>query len=156
MPTTSSRPWRTTAAVVALVAAADQATTSLTARAGHSSAVFPLRNPSLSLELVHAGRWPEVVAMAVGVAVGAALLLPRVRTGAVSRAAAGAPLGGAVSNLADRALFGSVRDFLVLGPVIANLADLALAAGFVLLTRDLLPRRDRRPRPADLRPGEGR
>lgn len=84
------------------------------------------------------------------------MLLPRVRSGAVSAGTAGALLGGAVSNLVDRVLFGAVRDFLVLGPVVANLADLAVLAGLALLARDLLQARGRRPpRSADLE-SEGR
>ena len=140
-----------------LVAAADQATKALVAHGGRLPVVLPLRNPGLSLQLVHAGRWPETVAMALGAVAAAALLLPRVRSGAVSAATAGLLLGGALSNLADRALFGAVRDFLVLGPVVANLADLAVFAGLVLLARDLLDVRSRRaPRPADPQPREGR
>lgn len=83
--------WRTTATVVALVAAADQVTKSLASQAGRLPAVLPVRNPALSLEVLH------------------------VRSGVVSATTAGALLGGALSNLVDRVLFGSVRDFLVLG-----------------------------------------
>jgi lipoprotein signal peptidase len=151
MTSTSSRSWRDTGAVVVLVAAADQATKSLATHGGRLPVVLPLLNPGLSLELVRAGRWPETLAMALGVVAAVALLLPRVRSGAVPALTAGLLLGGALSNLADRALFGAVRDFLVLGPVVANLADVAVVAGLVLLARDLLYVRSRRTsRPADL------
>jgi lipoprotein signal peptidase len=41
-------------------------------------------------------------------------------------------LAGMIGNLADRVRFGSVRDFLVAGPFIINVADIAVALGIVL------------------------
>jgi lipoprotein signal peptidase len=73
---------------------------------------FPTRNRDLSLGLA-SGPWAVQVAL-----MGAALLaVAAVLTRAVSRGkvpgwAAGLLIGGALSNLVDRALLGSVRDFL--------------------------------------------
>ncbi len=41
-------------------------------------------------------------------------------------------LGGMVGNLLDRLRFGSVRDFLTVGPLIINIADIAVAFGIAL------------------------
>jgi signal peptidase II len=57
----------------------------------------------------------------------------------------GLVLGGLIGNLADRAIFGSVTDFIVLGPVVANPADFALAVGGVGLA--IVTWRSTRPRP---------
>jgi len=40
-------------------------------------------------------------------------------------------VGGAASNLVDRALSGSVRDFIRAGDVVFNPADIAIIAGLV-------------------------
>lgn len=71
----------------------------------------------------------------------------------------GAPLpagmfaGGAVANLADRLVGGSVVDFVDIGawPVF-NLADVALVLGLFLLTSAGNDRRRQRPEPRRLRP----
>jgi signal peptidase II len=53
--------------------------------------------------------------------------------------AIGLQLGGALGNLADRALFGAVTDFIDVGAGFAfNPADVALVAGMVLAMRALL------------------
>jgi lipoprotein signal peptidase len=92
----------------------------------------PLRNSGLSLGLVDASTWVETVAMAVGILIAAAVLLPRARGRGVATAT-GLLLGGGTSNLLDRGLLGSVRDFWVLGPIVVNPADIAILAGFALL-----------------------
>ena len=51
--------------------------------------------------------------------------------GGVPAWAAGLVIGGAVSNLADRLLVGSVRDFLATPWIVLNVADLAVAVGIV-------------------------
>jgi lipoprotein signal peptidase len=51
------------------------------------------------------------------------------RPGMLLGLAAGLQLGGAASNLADRLVTGAVTDFFVAGPIVLNLADLALVAG---------------------------
>ena len=61
---------------------------------------------------------------------------------------AGLQLGGALGNLLDRVTVGGVTDFIHTGPVVLNLADLALLVGAALGTFTLA----RRP-PTDLDPG---
>lgn len=116
------------------VITADQVTKSAAHHLGSQNpALTPVRNPGLSLQLVDTGRWGETAAMAVVLLIAAAVLGPRVRKGTLSPAAVALILGGAASNLFDRAVTGSVRDFLPIGPVIINFADLAVLTGLVLV-----------------------
>ena len=46
-------------------------------------------------------------------------------------------LGGALGNLVDRAATGAVHDFLVVGPVVINVADVAVLAGVLAVWRGL-------------------
>ena len=88
--------------------------------------------------------------MLFGVLIAALWLVPRTRS--PRQIAAGALLlGGAVGNLVDRVVWGTVRDFLPLGPVVANLADLAVLTGLLLtLTSTWNPEHpsDDRPNPS--------
>jgi lipoprotein signal peptidase len=61
------------------------------------------------------------------------------RTGVLLSLAAGLQLGGALSNLADRLAAGSVTDFVVVGPLVVNVADLALLIGTLVATTLLAP-----------------
>ena len=129
-------PTRTTlrrVAFVGLVATiADQATklaATLLATGHRSGAVVPVRNHEFSLGVAHASLPIMILAMAVGiVGLGSYLLRATIR-GQVPAWATGLLLGGAISNLADRTLSGSVRDFLATPWVVLNLADLAVIAG---------------------------
>lgn len=51
--------------------------------------------------------------------------------------AAGLTLGGATSNAFDRLIHGQVTDFIDLGSVIVNVADLAVLTGVILLVPEL-------------------
>jgi lipoprotein signal peptidase len=116
---------------VAGTCAVDQITKLISARAGGGlgGVNSPMRNTEFSLGLATAP-WPAQVAlMAVGVVVGAALLTLGVRRSVVPGWAAGLVIGGALSNLVDRTLLRSVRDFLAIGPVVLNVADLAVVLG---------------------------
>jgi signal peptidase II len=59
------------------------------------------------------------------------------RTSMLLAIAAGLQLGGAISNLSDRLTLGAVTDFLIAGPIVLNLADLALVAGTAIAVRVL-------------------
>jgi lipoprotein signal peptidase len=122
----------TVAAVAAGTFAADQVTKTA-ASVVNPGPLLPLHNPGLSLGLVDSGRWLETGVMALGVLLAAALLLPRVHRGKLPALPTALLLGGAVSNLLDRAVTGSVRDFLPVGPVVLNVADVAVLAGVVVL-----------------------
>ena len=116
---------------VGLVAGADQATKLASSRLDAVPGISPLRNPSSGLALVDAGRWATAGLMLLGVVLAASWLLPRAH-GRRTAFAAALLLGGAVGNLVDRLALGSVRDFLTIGPVVVNLADLAIVAGLGL------------------------
>jgi signal peptidase II len=72
-------------------------------------------------------------------------------TSALVRTGLALALGGGISNMLDRLLFGAVADFFYLhagevGFYVFNIADLAISAGLVLLVIDLLiPRRHTEP-----------
>lgn len=134
--TASAAPRNAVAVAVRILAviAADQVTKSASQHLdGQTAAVTPVRNPGLSLQLVDTSRWVETAAMTVVLLIAAAVLGPRVRRGTLSPAVVALLLGGAASNLLDRAVTGSVRDFLPIGPVVINVADLAVLTGLVLV-----------------------
>jgi len=56
----------------------------------------------------------------------------------------GLVVGGSVANAADRAVSGAVTDFIPVGPVVINLADVALLIGLLVATMTLHGRRHRR------------
>jgi signal peptidase II len=125
---------RVTVATAAVVGV-DQATKAL-APLMHSGAVLPLRNRELLLGIVGGNRVALALLM-VAVLVGFGRhLMGRVSSGALPPVAAGLLVGGALANLVDRAVVGSVRDFIVIGHVmVVNVADLAVAIGLVLYVR---------------------
>jgi lipoprotein signal peptidase len=124
---------RRLAGVVAVVVLVDQLTKLAAGIVGPlGSLIYPVRNHALSLELAHGGRWPETAAMALGLVAAVVITGPRTAPSPVRAVAAGLLIGGAASNMVDRAVFGSVHDFLVVGPIVVNVADLAVVAGLFL------------------------
>lgn len=130
----STRVHRVTVATAAVVGV-DQATKAL-APLMHNGAVLPLRNRELLLGIVGGNRVALALLM-VAVLVGFGRhLMGRVYTGALPPVAAGLLVGGALANLVDRAVLGSVRDFIVIGHVmVVNVADVAVAIGLLLYAR---------------------
>jgi lipoprotein signal peptidase len=122
------------AAVGSVVIAVDQLAKALCndARGGASTgATMPVRNPGMLTGLGGgSGMLTVLIVMAVFAGIGC-LLVHRVRTGRVPAWAAGLLFGGAASNLADRIAVGSVRDFLVVGRLVINVADVAVLTGVV-------------------------
>ena len=121
----------------------DQATKLASTHAPHAIGGLnsPTRNRDLSLGLA-SGPWAvQVALMGAALLAVAAVLTRAVNRGKVSGWAAGLLIGGALSNLLDRALLGSVRDFLRLGPVVINAADLAVLAGLTIVLVTLRPNR---------------
>ena len=124
--------------LVGMIVVADQLTKAVSSRLGTHAHLVPMRNHALSLELIDGNRWVETAGMVAGLAVAVALLLPPVRSGRVSVLAAALLLGGAISNLLDRAVTGSVRDFVPIGPVVINVADVAVLTGVIGIAAALL------------------
>ena len=126
--------------VSGLVALVDWATKALAAVAFDERSVEVAG--VLTLQLSHnsgiafglGNRLPSAVLIAVTAAVTIVLVVAALRGAFPSSAAAGLLLGGAIANLGDRIVGGSVVDFLDIGwwPSF-NLADVALTVGCVLL-----------------------
>ena len=128
-------------AIVALAAiVVDQVTklvatsTSIGRTSGH---VLPVRNHEFSLGLARASLPVMVIVMAIGIVAAGAYLVRGTMRGRVPAWATGLVIGGAVSNLADRIVSGSVRDFIATPWVVLNVADLAVVVGLIgwLVTR---------------------
>ena len=129
------RPTRRVGVRIVLVAAGAMAIdglTKLTAyRLAQVWAVGPItdvRNPGLSMSVV-----PNRFPFEAGLALAVLLLFGAWVAGMALRGSLppwmpGLLIGGAAANLADRLLFGAVHDWLRVGPVVLNLADLMVFA----------------------------
>jgi lipoprotein signal peptidase len=147
------RPMRRLVGATLAVVALDQGAKAAAEHLSHPSALLlPMRNPALSLQMLDAGRWAETAAMTAGLVLAGLLLVPRVGRGALPVTWPALLLGGAAANLADRALLGAVRDFLPLGPVVLNPADLAVLAGLLGLLLTLTPLQHAAPRGPRMNP----
>jgi signal peptidase II len=83
--------------------------------------------------------WAAVIWVASVAAASVALALASPALGTGGALGLGLVLGGAASNLADRAVRGAVLDFIVLGPwPTFNLADAAMVTGAILLAGAVL------------------
>ena len=91
--------------------------------------VHPLTNDELSLGIATSAAPVLVALMSVALLVAAGVAGHLVREGRVGVPGCCLILGGALGNLIDRAASGAVHDFLVIGPVVVNTADLAILAG---------------------------
>ncbi|KQZ88562.1 hypothetical protein ASD62_03780 [Phycicoccus sp. Root563] len=90
-----------------------------------------LTNDELSLGVAGGAAAVLVLLMALGVGVAAVVSCRAIAAGRVSWWPVALVLGGAGGNLVDRALNGSVRDFIPAGPVVLNVADIAVVVGMV-------------------------
>jgi lipoprotein signal peptidase len=128
---------RTLLATIALVPAADLVTKTLVAALATPQdarvPLAPLMNSAFLLGLGRAGTATMVAIMAIGLAAGA-LLARRVVSTRAAALGAGLALGGGLSNTIDRVLHGAVQDYLVVGTVVINLADLAVLTGLVMVS----------------------
>jgi lipoprotein signal peptidase len=124
--------WRRGVALAAGVVLADQATklaADLLADGQRYGVLVPLRNPRFSLGLATTTRPLMLLAMAAGIALVAGYGVRAAGRGGLPGWIPALVVGGAVSNLADRLLLGAVRDFVAIGHLVVNLADLAVLAG---------------------------
>jgi lipoprotein signal peptidase len=116
--------------------------------AGHSGGLLVLVcNPRFSLSLAGATLPVMALLMVAGIATAGGYTLRAARQGHLAAWIPGLLVGGATSNLADRLLLGSVRDFLATPWVVINLADLAVLAAVIgaALTRPTRPPTDATP-----------
>ena len=91
--------------------------------------VLPIQNPDLSLGLAPGSVPSMLAASALGILIFGSYTAWSATRGAISSWIPGLLVGGGLGNLVDRLLFGAVHDWLDLGKVVVNLADLAILAG---------------------------
>jgi lipoprotein signal peptidase len=96
-----------------------------------SGLVVPVHNSRFSLGLAGASVSVMVLLMAAGIVAAGGYALWAAAGGRLPVWVPGLLVGGASSNLADRLLLGSVRDFLATPWAVINLADLAVLAAVV-------------------------
>jgi signal peptidase II len=99
--------------------------------------VQPMTNSDLALGTATAAAPMLVLLTAVGLLLALVVVAGLVHRGRVSVTGGSLLLGGALGNLVDRAATGAVHDFLVVGPVVINLADVAVLAGVLAVWRGL-------------------
>jgi lipoprotein signal peptidase len=128
-----------------VVTAVALATADLSAKTlAHGAGLLePVRNPGLALGVVDVGTAAELGVMLIGLFGGGIWLLHRAAAGKGRLTTAVLIMAGAASNLADRLVFGSVRDFIPTPWAVFNLADVFLAAGVVFIYSDLWRERRR-------------
>jgi lipoprotein signal peptidase len=103
------------------------AVASTTSQSG--SMIVPTTNQGLSFGVARLPS-PITVACAALALISAGYVIIRATQRGVLRPWIGAfVLGGAAANLVDRAAFSAVHDFFAAGPVVFNLADVALIVG---------------------------
>lgn len=132
------RPLRRLVIVIVTVAVADLTTKAAVAQfipAGSQvGLLMPMDNPRFALGVAAAHPKVMVTMMTIGIILALAIAIQLVHQERVPPTVAGLAIGGAVANTADRLLHGSVQDFLVLGPIVINLADLAVLVGVLGVT----------------------
>jgi lipoprotein signal peptidase len=114
-----------------VVGCADLVTKLLAVAIGRAGPIAPAANPGLALG---AAQPPSpLIAVLAGTAVlGLGGFAVRcARRGEVACWVPSLLIGGAVANLLDRLVTGAVHDFLAVGPIVLNLADLAITAGML-------------------------
>ena len=133
LPPSQSPPIRSVLARASLVAAGvvlvDQLTKAGATALGNSAVTHPVTNAEFSLGLA-GGSLPMMVLVTIaGVIAFGAYVVWQAAHGRLPAWVPALLLGAAVSNLADRLLFGAVRDFVPTPWVLWNLADLAVLVG---------------------------
>lgn len=113
----------------AVVLFGDQLTKAVADSLMNGTGVRPVMNPDFFLGLVGASRLVTVVVAMTAIIAFGTLVTCQARTGTLPMWVPGLLVGGAVSNVADRLLFGAVRDFLATPLAVWNFADLAILVG---------------------------
>ncbi len=120
------------AVCVLIVDAASKAAALVLASRGYGQGVIlPIQNPDFSLGVASAG-FPIMLAVStLGILVFGGYTARAAARGVLPVWIPGLLIGGGLGNLADRLIFGAVHDWLDLGKVVVNLADLAVLAGVI-------------------------
>lgn len=130
----SSRRARTVVIGTVAVIAADQVTKALAEHLASDrtgGAIVPLRNQEFSLGVAAAPEQITVLICAVGIVAFGVHLVRETLRRRLDPWLTALVMGGALSNLVDRLLGGSVRDFLATPWVVFNLADVAVLVGLI-------------------------
>jgi signal peptidase II len=115
--------------VAGLTVVADQLTKAGANVLGNTAVTYPVTNPDFSLGLASGSLSMMVLVTLAGMVAFGAYVVWQAMGGRLAAWVPGLLLGGAASNLADRLLFGAVRDFLRTPWAVMNLADLAVLLG---------------------------
>ena len=99
------------------------------APSGAGRLIVPVHNPDFAFGVAGAAPTIEALLSAAGIVLLGGLAVWAAVRGRFPIWAAAVLNGGALANLIDRIAFGMVRDFISIGPVIANLADFAIVTG---------------------------
>ncbi len=126
----------------AMVVAADQVSKML-AHAGllGTGWVEPVVNPDLALGLAGGPSSAESLLGVATLVLAGLVLRRRLLTGRIGVLPAALVIGGSMGNLLDRAVYGSVRDFIAGPGMVFNVADVALLAGVLLAVQPFRARR---------------
>ena len=93
--------------------------------------ILPVQNPDFSLGVASTA-FPITLALStLGILVFGGYTAWAAARGVLPAWIPGLLIGGGIGNLADRLLFGAVHDWLDLGKVVVNLADLAVLVGLI-------------------------
>ena len=115
--------------VTGIVVVVDQLTKAGGTALGTTTVTYPVTNAEFSLGVAGGSVSMMVLVTLAGIAVFCAYAVWQAVLGRLAAWVPGLLFGGAVSNLADRLLFGAVRDFVRSPWVVWNLADLAVLVG---------------------------
>ena len=107
----------------------DQLTKAGATALGNSAVTHPVTNAQFSLGLAGGSLTMMVLVTIAGMVAFGAYVVWQAMRGRLPAWVPGLLLGGAASNLADRLVFGAVRDFVPTPWVLWNLADLAVLLG---------------------------
>jgi lipoprotein signal peptidase len=119
---------RTVLRSAVVVVVADQLT-KLAGTLNVGGVFLPVHNPDYSLGVIAAPTVALIALSAITLIAAAHYGLGLAHTGRIPAWVPGAVIGGAASNLADRFMFGAVRDFIPTPLVIFNVADVAVLCG---------------------------
>ncbi|HTL86418.1 MAG TPA: signal peptidase II [Acidimicrobiia bacterium] len=99
----------------------------LLSKAGAAALGVGYRNDAYALGVAGGARW--LLALVSFAALAAAVRISRTR---IDELALALIVAGAAGNLIDRVATGAVHDFIPAGPIVFNVADIALLAGIAL------------------------